>query len=190
MAYALLSPSLGQPDPCDEAVPAFGKSHLRKLTTAAAALVVPEPPVQPEKVISLFSDQNDFLDDPDAPLPGWLYAVQLVRDVGAKLRSERDRVRAIIQQSRSLTQATTSRVKEADLRAEVAATSAAIAVLRADRAEVRARLAEERAQQAEDQARAAQADEKDAQMLLRRLHADLTSKRNGLMMAPGQAVRF
>ena len=79
-------------------------------------------------------------------------------------------------------------MKEADLRAEVAATTAAIAVLRADRTEARARLAEERAWQAEDQARAAQGDEKEAQLVLRRLHADVTSKRDGLMMLPERAV--
>ena len=184
MAYALRCPSLGQPDPCDEAAPALGTSHLTKLGTAAATPDVPASPSEPQRVVWLFGDQNDFLDDPDEPLPSWLCAFQLIRDVGAKVRSERDRARAIIQQSQSLIQATTARVKEADLRAEVAATTAAIAVLRADRAEVRARLAEERAQQAEDQARLAQADEKDAQLSLRRLHADLNSKGDGLMMVP------
>ncbi|WP_375409420.1 hypothetical protein [uncultured Methylobacterium sp.] len=190
MAYALFSPTVGQLDPFDEAAPARGTSHLTKLGSAAATPDVPALPSKPPRVVWLFGDQNDFLDDPDAPLPSWLCAFQLIRDVGAKLRSERDRARAIIQQSQSVIQTTTARVKKADLRAEVAATSAAIAVLRADRAEVRARLAEERAQQAEDQARAAQGDEKEAQLVLRRLHADLTSKRDGLMMAPEQAVRF
>ena len=171
MAYALPCPSVDQLDPFDEAAPALGFSHLTKLGTAAAAPDVPASPSKPQRVVWLFGDQNDFLDDPDAPLPSWLCAFQLIRDVGAILRSERDRARAIIQQSQSVIQATTARVKEADLRAEMAATSAAIALLRADRAEVQALLAEERAQHAEGQARAAEAGEKNAQLLLRRLHA-------------------
>ena len=42
MAYALLSPTVGVPDPFDEAVPTLGTSHPTKLGSAAATLEVLE----------------------------------------------------------------------------------------------------------------------------------------------------
>ena len=186
MAYALPCPPLGQPDLRGKAAPALSTSHLTKLSKVAAAPVVPASPVQSQKIVSLFGSQNDFHDDPDAVPPSWLSAFQLIRDVGAQVRIERDRAQGIIQHSQSLIQGTIAQVREAELRAEVAATTAAIAVLRADRAEVRARLAEERAQQAEDRAIAAQVSEKEAQLWLRRLHAQLNSETDGLMIVPKQ----
>lgn len=180
MAYALPSLSRRRPDPCGEAALAPETGHLTKLGSDAATAAGPVSPAQSKKVVLLIGDQNGLHDDPDAPLLSWLGAFQLIRDVGAKVRSERDHAEAITQQSQSLIRGTIAQVKEAELRADVEATTAAIAVLRADRAEVRARLAEERAQQAEDQALAAQADEKESQHLLRRLHAKLNSKCDGM----------
>ena len=180
MASALSYPSLGEPDPCSEAAPALGARPVTKVGLAAAAPVVPASPAELQKVVSLYAEHGAFHDDPDAPTPDWPSAFQLIRDVGAQVRLERDRARAMMQQSQSLIRGVIAQAEEAELRAEAAEATASDAVLRADRAEARARLAEERAQQAEDRALTSQAGEREAQLWLRRLHANLKNEYDGL----------
>ena len=188
MAYTLPSRLPAQPDHSCKATLALGTSHIAKVGLAAAMPAAPTLPVQPQNVVPLFGGQEDFHDDPDAPAPDWTSAFQLIRDVGAQVRLERDRAQTIVQQSQSLIRGIIAQAEEAELRAEAAMTAAAEAALRADRAEVRAGLAEERAQQAEDQAFAAQAGEKEAQLWLRRLHAHLKSEYDSLITVPEEAA--
>ena len=194
MAHALACPLLDQPDRSGKGALTLGANSLEKFDKAAATPAVSMLPAPPQNVVPLFggpedSCREDFHDDPDEPAPDWSTAFQLIRDVGAQVRLERDRAQTIVQQSQSLIQGIIAQAEEAELRAEAAMAAAADAVLRADRAEVLAGLAEERAQQAEDRAVAAQAGEKEAQLWLRRLHAHLKFEYDSLITVPeGAAV--
>ena len=184
MASALPCPSFGESDPGSDDVPTLGIGRLTLVGAAAAVPGEPASPAQLQKVVSLYAEHGAFNDDPDAPAPDWPSAFQLIRDVGAQVRLERDRAQAMMQQSQSLIRGVIAQAENAELRAEAAEAAAFDALQRADRAEARARLAEEQAQDARKQALAAQAGQKEAELWLRRLHANLKNEYDGLAIAP------
>ena len=170
--------ALGRPP--DPAQPLDGKPA----PSASRVVLKPESTV---KVVPLFAERppSEISSDASDGLPAdWPHALQLIRDVGARVRRERDFAQDIVKQSRSLIQRSIAQVEEAETRAETAEAEASEASLRADRAEERARLAEERAQQADDRALAARAGEEEAQMWLRRLYTSLQREFGSLDVDP------
>ncbi|HEX8417534.1 MAG TPA: hypothetical protein VF641_08005 [Methylobacterium sp.] len=143
----------------------------------------PTPPLSPN-IVPLFADQAASDDDPDAPSADWLGALQMIRDVGAQVRRERDLAQEIVHHSQSLIQRSQAQAEDSERRADAAEAEASDALRRADRAEERARLAEDRAQEAEQRAQAAQASATEARLWLRRLHAGLKSEFDSLTTEP------
>lgn len=164
----------------------------RPVTLAAGAgrSISPRPILPPvtapasQNIVPLFAEQPPSDDDPDAPSADWLSALQMIRDVGAQVRRERDLAQEIVHHSQSLIQRSQAQADESERRAETAEAEASDALRRADWAEERARLAEDRAQEAEQRAQAAQASAKEARLWLRRLHAGLKSEFDSLTMGP------
>ncbi|MFC5555982.1 hypothetical protein ACFPQ7_19095 [Methylobacterium iners] len=170
----------GEPDHSDEgSVETISAVSSRMRSAPSAALIAPASTSSPN-VVPLFVELEAL--DPDADLqdPDWPGALQLIRDVGAQVRRERDRAEEIVQQAHSLIQRTVQQAEWAERRAEMAEAKACEANLRADRAEMSLRLTEERLQQAEELARAAQAREREAQQWLRRLYASLKHEQQQL----------
>lgn len=153
-----------------------GKVSARTLsvvtTSESAAIVVP-----------LFAKQDlpeiatEEVADQDIDWPG---ALQLIEEVGAKLRQERSSAQDLIQQSQSMIRRTIMQAEEAEKRRQLAEVEAFEAVQRADRAEERARVAEERAQQSDELAQAARVGEEEARLWLRRLYSSLRREFHGL----------
>lgn len=136
----------GEPDHSDEgSVETTPAVSSRTRSASPAALIAPASTSSPN-VVPLFVELEAV--DPDADLqdPDWPGALQLIRDVGAQVRRERDRAEEIVQQAHSLIQRTVQQAEGAERRAEMAEVEAYEANLRADRAETSLRLAEERLQ--------------------------------------------
>lgn len=149
-----------------------GKMPTRTLSLAAA-------PGPAATVVPLFV--VDAQSETDANTAGdvhtdWPGALQMIRDVGAQVRRERDLARELMKQSHAIAQRSIAQAEEAEKRAGAAEMRAAEASLRADYAEERARLAEKQALRADEQAQAARAGEEEAQLWLRRLYKSLRSE--------------
>lgn len=176
MAQGAASLSPIEPDPAGKATPAPGASRpVQARPFPPVTAVLPETGWQ--KIVPLFAEQAATDDDPPAD---WPSALQLIRDVGAQVRRERDLAQEIVHHSQSLIQRSVTQAEDAERRAETAEAGASEASSRADRAEAQARLAEERAEAAERRAEAAEAREQEARLWLRRLHAGLKSEFDSL----------
>ncbi|WP_336487786.1 hypothetical protein [Methylobacterium nigriterrae] len=112
--------------------------------------------------------------------PDWPGAIQLVRDVGARVRRVRDLAQDLSQQSQALIQRSLTRAEAAEERARVAEAAAQSAMRRAAKAEKAARLAEESARAAEEQLQAARAGEAEARLWLKQLYACLRDEFDSL----------
>jgi hypothetical protein len=152
-------------------------------------------PVQ--NVVPLFSEPEARDDGASAtPVPSdvteayaldaadWPGAIQLVRDVGARVRRARDLAQELTRESQSLVQRSLSQTEAAEERARVASAAIQEAIARAEKAEEAARLAEARAERAEAQAQAAKAAEAEARLWLGRLYASLKGEFDSLTEDP------
>ncbi|TXM91437.1 hypothetical protein FV232_21400 [Methylobacterium sp. WL30] len=129
-----------------------------------------------DKIVPLFTE-------PGVPVPqeargepnavDWPAAIDLIRDVGARVRQARDFAQEVSRHSQSIIQRSVKQAEDAERRAEAAEATAAVAILRANQADELARLSEARAKLAEQQAETAKAAEAEAQLWLRRIHACL-----------------
>ncbi|GJE41353.1 hypothetical protein [Methylobacterium soli] len=143
-----------------------------------------------QNVVPLFDDRDprnslacatpgtpDVTTEGHAPdVADWPGAIQLVRDVGARVRRARDLAQELTRESQSLIRRSLSQTEAAEERARIAEAAAEQANLRAERAEGAARLTDERAKAAEHAMQAAKAAEADARLWLGRLYASLRSE--------------
>ena len=129
-----------------------------------------------KKVVPLFAEP----DMPNSPTPSagpevvdWPAALDLIRDVGARVRRARDFAQEVSLRSQSIIRRSVKQTEDAERRAQAAEAAAQAATQRAEKADELARLAEARAKLAERQAEEARAGEAEAQLWLRRVHACL-----------------
>lgn len=132
-----------------------------------------EPGISPPRLADVGPGETD-----------WPAALDLIRDVGDRVRRARDFAQEVSRQSQSIIRRSLKQTEEAERRAEAAEASAAAAIARAERAEELARLSEARAKLAEKQAEAAKAGEAEAQLWLRRVHACLKDEFKDLTEDP------
>ncbi|TXM65644.1 hypothetical protein FV226_24725 [Methylobacterium sp. WL12] len=132
-----------------------------------------------EKVVSLFSEPSlpgpqERSDEP--AVVDWPGALDLIRDVGTRVRRARDFAQEVSLRSQSIIQRSVKQTEDAERRAQTAEAAAKAAMLRAERADELARLSEARAKLAEKQAKEARAAEAEAQLWLQRVHACLKNE--------------
>lgn len=129
-----------------------------------------------KKVVPLFAEpsmpgsQETFA---EPTVVDWPAALDLIRDVGARVRRARDFAQEVSLRSQSIIRRSVKQTEDAERRAQAAEAAAKAATLRADKADELARLSEARANLAEKQAEEARAGEAEAQLWLRRVHACL-----------------
>jgi len=129
-----------------------------------------------KKVVPLFAEPStsDAQETPPDPAAvDWPGALDLIRDVGARVRRARDFAQEVSLRSQSIIRRSVKQTEEAERRAQAAEVAAKAATQRADRADELARLSEARAKLAEKQAEEARAGEAEAHLWLRRVHACL-----------------
>jgi hypothetical protein len=148
-------------------------------STAPARNVVPlfsEQDTRNDLSIATPATPDDAAAQDTVEAADWPGAIQLVRDVGARVRRARDLAQELTRESQALIRRSLSQTEAAEERARVAEAAALQANLRAERAEEAARLADERAKAAEHAMQAAKAAEADARLWLGRLYASLKSE--------------
>lgn len=129
-----------------------------------------------DKVVPLFAEPSETVLQ---KAPGetiavdWPAALDLIRDVGARVRRARDFAQEVSLRSQSIIQRSVKQTEDAERRAQAAETAAVAAIARANKADEIARLSEARAKLAEKQAEEARAGAAEAQLWLRRVHACL-----------------
>lgn len=122
-------------------------------------------------VVRLFPDASDGKDDGE--VPNWPAAIELIRDVGARMRQARRYAQDVVQHSQAMIDATTHRLEETERRLRLAESAARDAQLRAERAELAARMADARARRAEEEMELNRAKLAEAQMWLKRLYSSV-----------------
>ncbi|MGU3538432.1 hypothetical protein [Methylobacterium sp. A54F] len=113
------------------------------------------------------ADDDLFGDRAEVDWPG---AVQLIRDVGTRVRRSRDQAQETVRRSQALIKRSIVQAEEAEERVRTAEAAAAQAQQRAERAEAAAAAAEARARAAEAEARVARAAQAEAQAWLKRVY--------------------
>ncbi|KAB1070117.1 hypothetical protein [Methylobacterium planeticum] len=171
------------------------KSHASAGSIMVEATSAGPPAVAPARnIVPLFSGQDvsTSASGADAPVLGsvigpeaadavdWPGAIQLVQDVGARVRRARDLAQELTRESQSLIQRTLAQAESAEERARAAEALAQQAELRAEKAEAAARSANERARSAGEQMQVAMAAEAEARLWLGRLYASLKSEFDSL----------
>lgn len=122
-------------------------------------------------IVQLFPDPLPLRDTEDDPK--WPAAIELIRDVGSRMRQARRFAQDVVQQSRAMIDATSHRLEETEHRLRLAEAAATEAQLRAERAEVAATMADARARRAEEETELNRAKLAEAQMWLRRLYSSV-----------------
>lgn len=122
-------------------------------------------------IVQLFPDPPPLRDAEDDP--NWPAAIELIRDVGSRMRQARCFAQDVVQHSRAMIDATSHRLEEAEHRLRLAEAAANEAQLRAERAEVAATMADARARRAEEETELNRAKLAEAQMWLRRLYSSV-----------------
>lgn len=128
------------------------------------------------KVVPLFAEPSmaSSQETPTEPMVvDWPAALDLIRDVGARVRQARDFAQEVSLRSQSIIQRSVKQTEDAERRAHAAEAAGKAAALRAEKADELARLSEARAKLAEKQAEEARAGEAEARLWLRRVHACL-----------------
>ena len=141
-----------------------------------------------DKVVPLFAEPSEtvFQEVPgEATAVDWPAALDLIRDVGVRVRRARDFAQEVSLRSQSIIQRSVKQTEDAERRAQAAEAAMKAATLRADRAEELARLSEARAKLAEKQAEEARAGEAEAQLWLRRVHACLKDELGDIVVNLG-----
>ncbi len=111
--------------------------------------------------------------DPDAEEPNWPAAIELIRDVGSRMRQARRFAQDVVQHSQAVLDGTMHRLEEAERRLRLAESAARDAHLRAERAELAAQMADARARRAEEETELNRAKLAEAQMWLKRLYSSV-----------------
>ena len=145
-----------------------------------------------KKIVPLFAEPGAF--DQGVVLASsigtdWPAALDLIRDVGARIRRARDFSQEVSRRSQSIVQRSIKQTEDAERRADAAEAATIAAIARAERAEELARLSEARAKLAEKQEKAARAREAEAQLWLRQIHACLKDEFKDLTEDPAGMQR-
>lgn len=122
-------------------------------------------------IVQLFPDSSATEDN--AEEPNWPAALEMIRDVGARMRQARRFAQDVAQHSQAMIDATAHRLEEAEHRLRMAESAARDADLRAERAEAAARMADARARRAEEETELNRAKLAEAQMWLKRLYSSV-----------------
>ncbi len=112
----------------------------------------------------------------DQPLPletNWPAAIELIRDVGARMRQARRYAQDVVAHSQGVVESTIRQLEDTERRLRLTEAAAQDALLRAERAETAALMADARARRAEEEAEVTRAKLAEAQVWLRRLYSSV-----------------
>lgn len=128
--------------------------------------------VERSGVVQLFPEPP-IADTSETEEPNWLAAIELIRDVGARVRQARRYTRDVVEHSQSVIDGAMHRLEETERRLRLAESAARDAHLRAERAELAAQMADARARRAEEEVELNRAKLAEAQMWLKRLYSSV-----------------
>lgn len=129
-------------------------------------------PNRPSRVLPWRSDQPQGEDEPDNE-PNWPAAIELIRDVGARMRQARRYAQDVVQHSQAVIDGAMQRLEDTERRLRQAEAAAREAQARAERAELAAQMADARARRAEHETELNRAKLAEAQMWLKRLYSSV-----------------
>ncbi|WP_289014294.1 hypothetical protein [uncultured Methylobacterium sp.] len=184
MAQGAQLASASEADALSEHVSSAGAEH-RRIPLRQLIAPVLAPAVDQAAVPLLSSPDVGAVADGE-PLPeiNWSAAIQLIRDMGTRMRRTRKAAQENAERSHALAQQSLRKVEVAERRERAAEAAAKAALLRAAWAEAAAEAAETRARRAEEEMQAAQAERAEAQMWLRSLYSCVLAEFEGLTEAP------
>jgi hypothetical protein len=113
---------------------------------------------------------------PDQPAPvetNWPAAIEMIRDVGARMRQARRYAQDVVAHSQGVVDGAFRRLEETERRLRLAEAAAQDALRRAEQAEAAARMADARARRAEEEAEVSRLKLAEAQVWLRRLYSSV-----------------
>lgn len=122
-------------------------------------------------IVQLFPEPHRADEAEDEP--NWPAAIELIRDVGARMRQARRYAQDVVLHSQAVLDGTMHRLEEAERRLRLAESAARDAHLRAERAELAAQMADARARRAEEETELNRAKLAEAQMWLKRLYSSV-----------------
>lgn len=116
--------------------------------------------------------------EPEADRPSnhegnWPAAIELIRDVGARMRQAHRYARDVVAHSQGVVESTIRQLEDTERRLRLAEAAAQDALLRAQRAETAALMADARARRAEEETEVTRAKLAEAQVWLRRLYSSV-----------------
>lgn len=120
-----------------------------------------------------------ILPEPDAAEEGnildanWPAAVEMIRDVGARMRQARRYAQDVVAHSQSVVESTRRQLEETERRLRLTEEAAQDALRRAEQAETAAKVADARARRAEEEAEVTRMKLAEAQIWLRRLYSSV-----------------
>lgn len=141
-----------------------GRPSLRQL-------LVPTPNREPSLASSPGDAETAF--EPAAPDSNWPAAIEMIRDVGARIREARRYAQDVVVHSQGVVESTIRQLEDTERRLRLAEAAAQDALLRAERAETAARMADARARRAEEELDQTRAKLAEAQVYLRRLYSSV-----------------
>ncbi|MCJ2015470.1 hypothetical protein [Methylobacterium sp. J-076] len=103
----------------------------------------------------------------------WPAAIELIRDVGTRMRQARRFAQDVVEHSQAVVDGAMHRLEEAERRLRLAESAARDAHIRAERAELAAQMADARARRAEEETELNRAKLAEAQMWLKRLYSSV-----------------
>jgi hypothetical protein len=103
----------------------------------------------------------------------WPAAIEMIRDVGARIRQARRYAQDVVAHSQGVVEATVRQLEDTERRLRLAEAAAQDALLRAQQAETALKMADARARRAEEEAETTRAKLAEAQIWLRRLYSSV-----------------
>ena len=107
------------------------------------------------------------------PDTNWPAAIEMIRDVGSRMRQARRYAQDVVSQSNDVVESTLRQLEDTERRLRLTEAAAQDAVRRAEQAEAAARLADNRARRAEEEAELARMKLAEAQTWLKRLYSSV-----------------
>ena len=145
--------------------------HRSPRPTLRQLLVPIRPPVERAVVVQAASHAM-----PDLSVQtetNWPAAIEMIRDVGARMRQARRYAQDVVAHSQGVVEGAFRRLEETERRLHLAEAAAQDALRRAEQAEAAARMADARARRAEEEAEATRLKLAEAQVWLRRLYSSV-----------------
>ncbi|GJD36906.1 hypothetical protein [Methylobacterium aerolatum] len=114
---------------------------------------------------------------PDGPPPlpeaNWPAAIEMIRDVGSRMRQARRYAQDVVAHSNDVVESTLRQLEDTERRLRLTEAAAQDALRRAEQAEAAARLADNRARRAEEEAEITRMKLAEAQTWLKRLYSSV-----------------